>query len=923
MGRRNIRLATAFLAILLMALPFAASGARSEWRHLQAEDGLSDLLVNSIFRDNRGYVWFGTGVGLDRFDGNRIRRYAFADGTPRRVLAIAEGPEGEIYAGSHTGLSRAGEASLETVLVEHINFRVNTLAYDGAGTLYIGSDRGLLVYRPGNGSLDTIHLHPDIFSEDNEVTAINISPRGLWLSTRSALHLLNPADKSSHRYPFHDSGVAKRMLEVGGKLYIGMYGGGIAVFDIESRRFGNAIAVGNNLVTWLEAGFREPGMLYAPTDGEGLYAFRAGDNEAIPAILPGTDGGRLRSNSIYSLLVDRDGTPWVGYYQAGVDYIPHSRDLFDVYYREDFIDTSEMAVRAICIEEGRKLIGTREGLYYIDEHSGRTAAFCSPAIRSNLIFCITPWRGRYYVGTYGGGMYVFDPATLHLTEFAATHEVFTRGDIFTIAIDSADTMWVGTSEGLFRFDGERQAAHYTRLNSQLPAGNVYEIFFDSQGRGWICTENGMAVWTGRELSRDRFPRDFVHDSKIRDVFEDSRNELYFVPDRGRIFRSNLAMTRYGYLENFQPGSSGACTFVTEDRDGNLWFGGETGLYRLDRKGALTHLNRSDGLPDPVFTLCPPAVDSRGDIWMGNSHGLVRLDYNRFKSEQETMRRALDISDVELNGINATGRLSRNGRNYNIDAEADERSISICFNNPECIDPHFQQVEWRSGNEENWHLTPGTDAIRIFDLPEGRTTIELRSHGNSEHATTLTVRRAKAFNWFTFAILVLLAMAAGLSAHFYRRYRRHHLKLQELEEEAATRLQAENSRAEEQKLKRYRTSRIADKECRQIVRALDELMRTTKPYTNPDLKISDLAAMTGRSSHDLSFIFNQHMQQSFYDYINRWRVDEFKSIVAGSDASRYTLTALSQMCGFSSRASFFRHFKAIAGMTPAEYLKNVK
>ena len=164
---------------------------------------------------------------------------------------------------------------------------------------------------------------------------------------------------------------------------------------------------------------------------------------------------------------------------------------------------------AICIEEGRKLIGTREGLYYIDEHSGRTAAFCSPAIRSNLIFCITPWRGRYYVGTYGGGMYVFDPATLHLTEFAATHEVFTRGDIFTIAIDGADTMWVGTSEGLFRFDGERQAAHYTRLNSQLPAGNVYEISFDSQGRGWICTENGMAVWTGRELSRDRFPRDFV------------------------------------------------------------------------------------------------------------------------------------------------------------------------------------------------------------------------------------------------------------------------------------------------------------------------------------------------------------------------------------------------------------------------------
>ena len=55
-------------------------------------------------------------------------------------------------------------------------------------------------------------------------------------------------------------------------------------------------------------------------------------------------------------------------------------------------------------------------------------------------------------------------------------------------------------------------------------------------------------------------------------------------------------------------------------------------------------------------------------------------------------------------------------------------------------------------------------------------------------------------------------------------------------------------------------------------------------------------------------------------MNEYRVNEFKRVAAEVDVSKYTLTALSQMCGFSSRATFFRHFKAVTGITPAEYLK---
>ena len=97
------------------------------------------------------------------------------------------------------------------------------------------------------------------------------------------------------------------------------------------------------------------------------------------------------------------------------------------------------------------------------------------------------------------------------------------------------------------------------------------------------------------------------------------------------------------------------------------------------------------------------------------------------------------------------------------------------------------------------------------------------------------------------------------------------------------------------------------------------MKTERPYTNPDLKSADLAAMAGTSAHALSFVFNQWLNKSYYDYVNEYRVNAFKKLVEEEGADKYTLTAMSQKCGFSSRASFFRHFKAVTGITPSEWV----
>jgi AraC-like DNA-binding protein len=69
-------------------------------------------------------------------------------------------------------------------------------------------------------------------------------------------------------------------------------------------------------------------------------------------------------------------------------------------------------------------------------------------------------------------------------------------------------------------------------------------------------------------------------------------------------------------------------------------------------------------------------------------------------------------------------------------------------------------------------------------------------------------------------------------------------------------------------------------------------------------------------------FQSIFTKNYYDFINEYRIKEFKHLVSGSESSKYTLSALAEQCGFSSRASFFRSFKKLTGITPNEYIRSI-
>ena len=122
--------------------------------------------------------------------------------------------------------------------------------------------------------------------------------------------------------------------------------------------------------------------------------------------------------------------------------------------------------------------------------------------------------------------------------------------------------------------------------------------------------------------------------------------------------------------------------------------------------------------------------------------------------------------------------------------------------------------------------------------------------------------------------------------------------------------------------KYKSVKVSPEECKRLAKKLEVVMHRDKPYMHPDLKIADLATAIDTSAHTLSYLFNQYLKRNYYDYINDYRIAEFKRLVNTDEYAKYTLSALAEHCGFSSRASFFRYFKKATGITPNEYIRSI-
>lgn len=921
---------------MLTALP-AYSEGRLYQRVSHIEGIESDgFTAYEITRTDDGFIWFATDHGLVKFDGEHGVKVDLpnADNGDLSVMALTPAFNGGLIVATSSGVFRIDTDSRNHIITKLFDgeiFRATCAARIPDKVSLIGGDEGIIAFTP-DGKSRRIMIGQDMLDMSNKVIDMSRGKDGVYVLTKEGVFLLDPDQLAvspvGERSAVETLG-GTSLAVTGGNLYIGTSGNGICRMDLATGKTKEAFSFSKgNVVTAMKLN-RDGSVLYVGTDGGGITKIDVATEKIIGnARHIATNPVSPSSNQVYSLYIDNKDNLWVGYYQNGVDYTPAWTGPFELVNDPTVFNTRGVPVRALSISDGRITIGTREGITIFERNCSTAWSVTSPSLRSEMVLSLLDHNGKTYVGTYGGGLQILDPITKSVTDFPikGPNSVFESGHIFSLAVDREGNLWGGTNYGLFKRTKDGEVIRYTSTNSGLPEGNVYCIFFDSEGKGWICTESGLCVYDPRQdkLRTDLFPASFPKNTRFRTVYEDSRHRLYFVPEQGMVISSNPDLSEIKTFKH--PLLDGAdAKGVVEDKAGNIWIATNRGIFRVDSHGHVMRFGLASGLPSPAFLQGQPVSDSDGHIWFGNSAGLLRLTESDIAKSIEAQCAPVPTA-IKVNGslIEFDSKIDGANGSYRINLDKSSNTVKIYFSTfSYALEEPDAYVYSLDGGE--WQRFSSEMTITFYELSPGRHEVKVRSANDAEgepEMTSVMIYVPYPVWWYILIALVfaLIIFAVILWAQHTRHKKQRNAVLTEnnviSEEEIPTAMVEESVQRQ-----KYASNTLTRNEAREIARKVEEIMETEKPYLQTDLKVADLAAMVGISSHKLSQFFSQHKGHTFYDYVNKFRVEEFKRLVKDDKNRSLTLSAMAEKAGFSSRASFFRHFKNIEGISPGEYLKN--
>lgn len=115
--------------------------------------------------------------------------------------------------------------------------------------------------------------------------------------------------------------------------------------------------------------------------------------------------------------------------------------------------------------------------------------------------------------------------------------------------------------------------------------------------------------------------------------------------------------------------------------------------------------------------------------------------------------------------------------------------------------------------------------------------------------------------------------------------------------------------------KYSKSALAEEHASRIARKLNVAMSEEGLYRDANLSLAKLAHHIGSTPNYVSQTLNEHMEASFFDFVNLWRIKEAQDLLLKNDE---TILAIAYEVGFNSRSAFYTAFKKNTGVTPSDY-----
>ena len=777
-----------------------AQGKTLRFERVSIEEGLSQSRVNTIFQDRKGFLWFGTQDGLNRYDGYSFTIYRHAPDDPQslshnRIRKLYEDPEGTLWIGTDGGLDRFDRVREIFARHQHDPNDPQSLSHNEIRALYEDPDE----------------------------------PGILWIGTRGGG--LNRFDRATQTFTHyrHDQN------------------------DPQSLSHNQIWAIAEDV----------QGALWIGTDGGGLNRFDRATQTFTHYRHDPADPQSLNHDDVWALYLDASGTLWAGT-DAGLARLDAAQEVFTRYQHDPANpkSLSDDFVRTIFEDRsGRFWIGTRggglnrfdraTGTFIRHQHNPNNPQSLSS---DNIRILFEDRTGILWIGTDGGGLSKYDPAQ-HLFDYyrhdPAAPQSLSHSYIRSVLEDRDGTLWVGTNRGLNKMDRTTGTfIHYrhTEANPKsLSNDEVRAIIEDRDGALWVGTNRGLnsmdrATETFTRYLNDPATRQSLNDDEVNTLFIDRSGVLWIGSDNGLSAYDVAEHTFTHYLHDAeapQSINSSEIRAIYEDAAGTLWIGTDRGLNRFDRvQQTFTSYEVKDGLPHALVNGIQE--DTAGFLWISTNRGLTQFDprtdsfrnydrYDGLQGNEFNLGVAFRSSQGELffGGVNGLNAFYPDRLQDNTPAPSLALTAFKLFNEPAVLDTaiseihqidltyrddvvtlNFAALDFRAptqnryaykleGFHEDWIDLGTKHDITFTALDPGLYRLCIRGANSSgvwnEAGIEVSVRVMPPF-WATlwFRVLSLLAIAGLLLTAYQMRTRRIRAHNRALYAEIAERKQVEDA-----------------------------------------------------------------------------------------------------------------------------------
>lgn len=583
------------LLLFITVLPSAwgeVAAPNLRFERLSIEQGLSQVNVWPILQDRRGYLWFGTFGGLNRYDGYHFEHFVHDNDDPASisnslVWASFEDSQGRLWFGTADGLNRYDDSTgrFERFLHDPQNpnslshNRIRAIAEDKFGHLWIGTD---------GGGLNRFDVDKGQFE-----------------------HFRN--DPSNPQSLSHDR-IAALQVDKNGVVWIGTLGGGLNRLNVQKRTFERftsqdvgATRISDNKVLHLAQG--DGNILWIATE-KGLNRLDSKTDIFTVFRHEPDDPNSLAYDNVGSLMVDNQGRLWVGTFGRGLSLLDNRHGHF-IHFRHNSTDINSLSDDVI-----RAVYQDRQGLMWIGTNAGVN-------------------KLDYRQTQFG-----------HIKHLPGKHDSLAGSIVWSVYQDRQGVLWAGTNQGLNRQQNGQGFDLFThQLDNPGSISNnvVNAITEDSFGGLWVGTNNGLNRY---DVDTGLFER-FVHNEQDRFSLTDNRIRYIYPGEKGTVWIG----TASGGLNRFDPDTKQFTAYkhdpsisnslseddvraIAKDSQGRLWLGTNNGLNRLDQNsGQIVRYFKKDGDRTGLSSnvLMTLLVDAKGTLWAGTRGGGL----NKYNEQSDT------------------------------------------------------------------------------------------------------------------------------------------------------------------------------------------------------------------------------------------------------------------------------------------------